>query len=62
MKVLILIMIIASLMIMGVEMDRDSCVDKSRCAKYGYYQECQDCCKNAGHNGGTCMFFKCKCA
>uniref|UniRef100_Q86QU1 Potassium channel toxin gamma-KTx 1.6 n=1 Tax=Centruroides exilicauda TaxID=6879 RepID=KGX16_CENEX len=42
--------------------DRDSCVDKSRCAKYGYYQECQDCCKKAGHSGGTCMFFKCKCA
>uniref|UniRef100_Q86QV7 Potassium channel toxin gamma-KTx 4.2 n=1 Tax=Centruroides noxius TaxID=6878 RepID=KGX42_CENNO len=41
--------------------DRDSCVDKSKCGKYGYYQECQDCCKNAGHNGGTCVYYKCKC-
>nr|P59939.1 RecName: Full=Potassium channel toxin gamma-KTx 3.1; AltName: Full=CnErgTx2; Short=CnErg2; AltName: Full=Ergtoxin-2; Short=ErgTx2; AltName: Full=Ergtoxin-like protein [Centruroides noxius] len=40
---------------------RDSCVNKSRCAKYGYYSQCEVCCKKAGHKGGTCDFFKCKC-
>uniref|UniRef100_Q86QV2 Potassium channel toxin gamma-KTx 3.4 n=1 Tax=Centruroides gracilis TaxID=217898 RepID=KGX34_CENGR len=41
--------------------DRDSCVDKSRCQKYGNYAQCTACCKKAGHNKGTCDFFKCKC-
>uniref|UniRef100_A0A2I9LP05 GKTx n=1 Tax=Centruroides hentzi TaxID=88313 RepID=A0A2I9LP05_9SCOR len=62
MKVLILILIIASVMIMGVEMGRNDCIKKSRCAKYGYYQQCVACCKKAGNKGGSCDFFKCKCS
>uniref|UniRef100_A0A2I9LP10 GKTx n=1 Tax=Centruroides hentzi TaxID=88313 RepID=A0A2I9LP10_9SCOR len=62
MKVLILILIIASVMIMGVEMGRDSCFINTWCLKYGYYQDCTDCCKKAGYNAKSCQLFECKCA
>uniref|UniRef100_A0A2I9LP11 GKTx n=1 Tax=Centruroides hentzi TaxID=88313 RepID=A0A2I9LP11_9SCOR len=61
MKVLILIFIVASVMIMAVEMGRDSCVWKSPCRKSGYFKHCWGCCINVGHIGGTCMSFRCKC-
>uniref|UniRef100_Q86QU8 Potassium channel toxin gamma-KTx 4.6 n=1 Tax=Centruroides limpidus TaxID=6876 RepID=KGX46_CENLI len=41
--------------------DRDSCVDKSKCSKYGYYGQCDKCCKKAGDRAGNCVYFKCKC-